>query len=309
MTLELEAPDGVGEIVSGTDLVAEITGVLDLSDGDIVVITSKVISKSEGRLLPFDSPIDRDAAIDAETVREVARRGPVRIVENRLGLVMAAAGVDASNIAAGTLALLPLDPDATARSLREEFTARLDVNVAVLIADTAGRAWRIGQTDIAIGLAGLDPYENFEGRVDSYGNELAVTAPAIADEIAGAAELASSKLGARPFIRVRGLKDRVLPRGEHGPGARALQRSPAEDLFNLGSRDAVIAAMAVTQPWSPTASPKEVESALVRCGLRTEQQDDRIRVTGDDQELWRAGVIARVHGWVPGATSGEFVKP
>lgn len=307
MSLELEAPDGVGEIRPGCDLAAEICAVLDLRDGDIVVITSKVVSKAEDRLLPYRTPEDRDAAIDAETVRDVARRGPVRIVENRLGLVMAAAGVDASNIAAGMLALLPLDPDATARTLRDQFAERLDVNVAVLIADTAGRAWRIGQTDIAIGLAGLDAYENFEGRVDTYGNELAVTAPAVADEIAGAAELASSKLGARPFIRVRGLADRVLPRGVHGQGARALQRNADEDMFKLGSRDAVVAALADERPWSPPASADDLARALRRCGMSVKAEGLRVVVTSDLDD--RAAVIARVHGWLPGQSSGEFVAP
>lgn len=308
MTIELEAPDGVGEIIEGTDLIKEIVAVLDLRDGDIVVITSKVVSKAEGRLLPYRTPEDRDAAIDAETVREVARRGPVRIVENRLGLVMAAAGVDASNLEVGTLALLPEDPDRSARALREGIATRLGVNVAVLIADTAGRAWRLGQTDIAIGLAGMDAYENFEGRVDSYGNELAVTAPAVADEIAGAAELASSKLGARPFVRVRGLADRVLAPGVHGAGARSLQRNAAEDLFALGTRDAVIAAMASAEPWRPTASATDLSRALSTCAFDVEVVAGGIRVHADDaRTLWRAEVIALVHGWRAGTASGEFL--
>lgn len=309
MTLEVEAPDGVGEIVAGTDLAAEINAVLTLQDGDIVVVTSKVVSKSEGRLLPYRTPADRDLAIDRETVREVARRGPVRIVENRLGLVMAAAGVDASNLASGMLALLPEDPDASARALRERLADLLGVNVAIVIADTAGRAWRIGQTDIAIGLAGLHAYENFEGRVDSYGNELAVTAPAVADEIAGAAELASSKLGARPFMRVRGLQDRVLPSGQHGEGASALLRPASEDLFALGSRDAVIEAMATPRAWKPAASSHDLVGALDRCGFRTQTLDAaHVRVEATlPRDLWRAEVIAQIHGWQPGDASGEFV--
>jgi coenzyme F420-0:L-glutamate ligase/coenzyme F420-1:gamma-L-glutamate ligase len=309
VTIELEAPDGVGEIVAGTDLAAELSAALDLRDGDIVVITSKVVSKSEGRVLPYRTPSDRDDAIDSETVREVARRGPVRIVENRLGLVMAAAGVDASNLKSGTLALLPVDPDTTARTLRERLAERLGVNVAILIADTAGRAWRVGQTDIAIGLAGLHPYENFEGRVDAYGNELAVTAPAVADEIAGAAELASSKLGARPFIRVRGLDDRVLPVGHHGDGARALQRSAAEDLFALGSRDAVVEALATSEGWLPVAAADDLVRAFARCGFAsTALEPSRIAVEVTlPRDMWRAEVIAQVHGWRPGAASGEFV--
>ena len=309
MTLELEAPDGVGEIDTGTDLALEISAVLPLRDGDIVVVTSKVVSKSEGRIRPFRRPEDRDAAIEAETVREVARRGPVRIVENRLGLVMAAAGVDVSNLASGTLALLPEDPDASARTLRERLQERQGVNVGIVIADTAGRAWRLGQTDIAIGLAGLHAYESFEGRVDSYGNELAVTTPAVADEIASAAELASSKLGARPFIRLRGLQDRVLPPGVHGDGARALQRTAAEDLFALGSRDAVIDALARPQPWKPRAAAEDLVSALAICGIATTALgSDRIQIeTAVARDLWRAEIIAQVHGWRPGEASGQFV--
>lgn len=309
MTLELEAPDGVGEIMAGTDLAAEIAKVLSLRDGDVVVITSKVVSKAEGRVLPYRTASDRDAAIDAETVREVARRGPVRIVENRLGLVMAAAGVDASNLASGTLALLPEDPDASARAVRERLAELSGANVAIVVADTAGRAWRIGQTDIAIGLAGLHAFENFEGRIDAYGNELAVTAPAIADEIAGAAELASSKLGARPFIRVRGLAARVLPPGVHGAGARALQRNAAEDLFALGSRDAVVEALAAPAPWTPIADAADLARAFTRCGFSTTTvEPTRIRIDAtSSRDLWRAEVVAQVHGWRPAETSGEFV--
>ena len=309
MTLQLDAPDGVGEIAAGTDLATEISAVLTLRDGDIVVVTSKVVSKAEGRVLPYHSALDRDAAIDGETVREVARRGPVRIVENRLGLVMAAAGVDISNLASGTLALLPEDPDASARRIRERLAETLDVNVAIVIADTAGRAWRLGQTDIAIGLAGLDAYEDFEGRVDAYGNELAVTAPAVADEIASAAELASSKLGARPFIRVRGLEDRVLERGAHGGGARPLQRSAAEDLFALGSRDAVVDALSRPEPWAPVGGVEDLARALSKGGFKsTSLEASRIRIEAEaPRDLWRAEVIAQVHGWRPGEVSGEFV--
>lgn len=308
MTLEITAPDGVGEVGLGADLAAEIAAALALRDGDIVVVTSKVVSKAEGRLRPYRSPADRDAAIDDETVREVARRGPVRIVENRLGLVMAAAGVDVSNLASGTLALLPEDPDASARRMREDLAERLGINVAIVVADTAGRAWRIGQTDIAIGLAGLNGHDSFEGRIDAYGNELAVTAPAVADEIAGAAELASGKLGARPFVRVRGLAERVLPRGDHGSGARSLQRSAAEDLFAWGSREAVVAALADQAAWSPSSSGEELLRALGSCGLSATRNEHGIMLTGgDERDVWRAEVIAQVHGWRSGAASGEFV--
>ncbi|MGN6162227.1 MAG: coenzyme F420-0:L-glutamate ligase [Marmoricola sp.] len=309
MTIELDAPDGVGEITTASDLAEEIAQVLTLRDGDIVVVTSKVVSKVEGRVRPYRTESDREAAIDGETTREVARRGPVRIVENRLGLVMAAAGVDASNLESGTLALLPEDPDASARRLRERLASQLAVNVGIVIADTAGRPWRLGQTDIAIGLAGLDAYEDFDGAIDAYGNELAVTAPAVADEIAGAAELASGKLGARPFVRIRGLGHRVLPAGVHGSGARALQRSAAEDLFAFGSRDAVIHALSTSTAWCPAAGTHDLVRALEQCGLTVTVVDAaRLHVeAADDHGRWRAEIVAKVHGWRSGEGSGELV--
>src|SRR5690242_18208037 len=212
--LEAWSVDGIGEVDATTDLAALVAG-LDLLDGDVVLVTSKVVSKAEGRVQAGE----REQAILDETVRVVARRGPTSIVENHLGLVMAAAGIDASNVEPGMLVLLPLDPDASARGIREGVHARTGANVAVVVSDTAGRAWRHGQTDLAIGAAGIEPLEVFEGRTDGYGNELAVTAPAVVDEIAGFAELVTGKLGGRPVTFVRGLADRVLPPGEHGPGA------------------------------------------------------------------------------------------
>ena len=173
----------------------------------------------------------------------VARRGPLTIVVNRLGLTMAAAGVDASNVAPGHVVLLPEDPDASARALREGIAARAGVNVGVLVTDTAGRTWREGQTDLAVGAAGLRVLDDHAGRLDGYGNELEVTAPAVADELAGAAELAAGKLGRRPFTVIRGRGDLVLPAGDHGPGAVGLLRPDGADLFGLGAREAVLAAL------------------------------------------------------------------
>jgi coenzyme F420-0:L-glutamate ligase/coenzyme F420-1:gamma-L-glutamate ligase len=193
--LEIHPVTGLPDVRPGDDLAALLAAAFAYQDGDVVVVTSKVVSKAEGRLLLGD----REEAIRAETVRLVARRGSTSIVENHLGLVMAAAGIDASNVAAGTLVLLPLDPDASARAVRAEVLRSTGHNVAVLISDTAGRAWRHGQTDIAIGVAGIEPMVSFEGSTDSYGNELAVTAPAVADEITGIAEVVSGKLGGRPL--------------------------------------------------------------------------------------------------------------
>lgn len=262
----VHAPDGIGEIVTGSDLARLVSAhVPDLTDGDIVVLTSKVVSKAEGRVVHGD----RDEAIRQETVRLVARRGPTSIVENHLGLVMAAAGIDASNVEVGTLALLPLDPDASARRIRADLHAQVGRNVAVLISDTAGRAWRHGQTDLAIGAAGIEPLDSFEGRTDSYGNPLAVTAPAVADEIAGFAEVVTGKLGGRPLSVVRGLAERVLPTGQHGPGARSLVRETGTDMFGLGSREAVVAALSGDDrsAFGAPATAQDLTRALEACGF------------------------------------------
>jgi coenzyme F420-0:L-glutamate ligase/coenzyme F420-1:gamma-L-glutamate ligase len=187
---------------------------------------------------------DRETAVEEETVRVVAQRGPVRIVRNRLGLIMAAAGVDASNVPAGSVVLLPVDPDASARTLRREVLRRTGTNVGVVVTDTSGRAWREGQTDLAVGAAGLLVAEDFAGRTDPHGNPLAVTLPAVADEIAGAAELAQGKLAGRPVAVVRGRADLVLPPEQDGPGAASLVRPEGGDLFGWGAREAVVRALA-----------------------------------------------------------------
>ncbi len=238
------APDGVPAVRSGDDLAALLLAVLDgedaLADGDVVVVTSKVVSKSEGRVV--DGP--REQHVAGETARVVARRGPTTIARTRHGLVLAAAGVDGSNVESGHSVLLPLDPDASARRLRADLHARTGRTVGVVVTDTAGRAWREGQTDLAIGAAGLVVLDDHAGRVDQHGNELAVTAPAVADEVAGLAELAQGKLGGRPFAVVRGRPDLVLPAGDDGPGAVALVRHEGTDMFGLGSREAVVVAVA-----------------------------------------------------------------
>ncbi len=295
--LSAVAPDGIGEIAEGCDLADIVLSAAQLLDGDVVVVTSKVISKAEGRIMPGT---DRDAAITAETVRTVARRGPVRIVENRLGLVMAAAGVDASNLARGTIALLPLDPDESARRLRDQIARRSGVNVAVVISDTSGRAWRLGQTDIAIGVAGIEPLESFAGAVDDYGNDLAVTEPAVADEVAGMAELASGKLGGRPVTVVRGLAERVLPAGEHGRGARAMVRPREADMFSLGAREAVLAALAGDgSAFGTPAAPVEVVDALSRIGVGAVVAGDTLHVSpADPAQSLRIELVALAHGWV-----------
>jgi coenzyme F420-0:L-glutamate ligase/coenzyme F420-1:gamma-L-glutamate ligase len=266
--LEAWSPDGVPEVAAGDDLAGLVLAALgdgaDLADGDVVSVTSKVVSKAEGRTRTGD----RDGAIDEESVRLVARRGATRIVRHRLGLTMAAAGVDASNVAVGSVVLLPLDPDASARALRREIHRRAGVNVGVVVTDTAGRAWREGQTDIAVGAAGLVVSEDFAGRTDPHGNPLAVTLPAVADELAGAAELVQGKLSGRPFAVVRGRADLVLPPGEDGTGAAALVRPEGGDLFGWGAREAVVRALAGAAadrpPFGAPVDRSELDDALAR---------------------------------------------
>ncbi|MFJ8009978.1 coenzyme F420-0:L-glutamate ligase [Streptomyces fagopyri] len=227
--------EGLPEVTAGDDLAALLlaTGV-DLADGDVLLVTSKVISKAEGRMV---RAADREAAIDAETVRVVARRGATRIVENRQGLVMAAAGVDASNTPPGTVLLLPENPDASARALRERLRRATGLRLAVLITDTFGRPWRNGLTDVAIGAAGLRVLEDHRGRVDGHGNTLELTVTATADELAAAADLAKGKTGGAPVAVIRGLDRLVID--DDGQGARPLVRPADEDMFRLGTSEAV----------------------------------------------------------------------
>ncbi|MEU4093719.1 coenzyme F420-0:L-glutamate ligase [Streptomyces sp. NPDC026673] len=228
---------GLPEIEPGADLAKLIAaGAPGLADGDVLVVTSKILSKAEGRVVRAD---DREAAIDAETVRLVARRGPTRIVETRHGFVMAAAGVDASNTAAGTVLLLPQDPDASARALRAGLRDILGVNVGIVVTDTFGRPWREGLTDVAIGAAGLHVLDDLRGATDSHGNELAVTVTALADELAAAGDLVKGKSSGSPVAVVRGMDRLVLPAEEDGDGARALVRRAADDMFRLGTSEAV----------------------------------------------------------------------
>lgn len=237
--LTFHAVDGIGEVEAGADLAALLVAHIDLRDGDVVVVTSKVVSKALG--LSTERP--KDDVLAEQTDRVVARRDATTIVRTHHGLTLAAAGIDASNTRPGTVLPLPPDPDGEARRLRAALGRTTGRRVAVVVTDTAGRAWRVGQTDLAIGCAGLVPVESFAGREDAHGNPLVVTAPAVADELAGGAELASGKLGGRPFVIVRGVPSHLLT-AEDGPGAAALVRDEAGDLFGLGARDAVVSAVA-----------------------------------------------------------------
>lgn len=238
--VELLPVPGLPQFRPGDDLVAAIAAAAPwLRDNDIVVVTSKVVSKCEGRVVaaPAD-PDERDTLrrklVDAEAVRVLARKGRTLITENALGLIQAAAGVDGSNVGATELALLPVDPDGSAAALRDGLRDRLGVTVGVVITDTMGRAWRNGQIDAAIGAAGLTVLHGYAGARDRHGNELIVTEIAVADEIAAAADLVKGKLTDIPVAVVRGLS---LP--DDGSSARTLLRPGEDDLFWLGTEEAI----------------------------------------------------------------------
>ena len=244
--LEIWALEGIPEVVSGADLVRLIADAAGstLRDGDILVVTSKIVSKAEGRMI---AAADREDAITAETVRVVASRTSdgghtTRIVENRLGIVSAAAGVDASNTPHGTVLLLPEDPDASARALAVGLRALLGLKFGVIVSDTLGRAWREGQTDSAIGAGGVHVFEDLRGHTDAEGRPLIVTMPCVADELAAATDLVKGKASRLPVAVVRGRADLVGP--VDLPGARSIVRDPERDMFRLGADEAYAAGFA-----------------------------------------------------------------
>jgi coenzyme F420-0:L-glutamate ligase/coenzyme F420-1:gamma-L-glutamate ligase len=269
--IELLPVSGLPEFRPGDDLAAAIAGAASwLRDDDIVVVTSKVLSKCEGRIVPApEDPEERDALrrklIDAEATRVLARKGRTLITENALGLVQAAAGVDGSNVGATELALLPVDPDASAAALRTGLRERLGVTVGVIVSDTMGRAWRNGQTDAAIGAAGLTVLHGYAGSVDAHGNELVVTEVAVADEIAAAADLVKGKLTGIPVAVVRGLTLQ-----DNKSNARTLLRPGTEDLFWLGTEEALalgrgqaqLLRRSVRQFSTEPVSPEIIEAAV-----------------------------------------------
>ncbi|HET6773015.1 MAG TPA: coenzyme F420-0:L-glutamate ligase [Acidimicrobiales bacterium] len=229
--LEIVPVEGVGEVRPGDDLSRLLAQAApDLVDGDVLVVTQKVVSKAEAQLVPIDpnDPESKARIVEGESVRVLRRRGDLVISETRHGFVCANAGVDLSNVEHGWAALLPEDPDRSARRLRDGLRGRLNVNLAVIISDTFGRVWRRGLTDVAIGCAGIRAVVDLRGTADAMGRELAVTEVCVVDELASAAELVMGKSRGICAAVVRGVDPAWLGRGE----VRAeVVRLPAEDLF------------------------------------------------------------------------------
>jgi len=284
---------GLPKIAAGDDVAALVVGALrdageSLADGDVVVVSSKVVSKAAGLVRSGHS---REEVIEEQTVRVVAERvtprGTTQIIETPCGVVLAAAGVDASNTEPGTVLTLPTEPDVDAENLRRRFAELTGVTVGVVISDTAGRPWRDGQVDFALGAAGLLPLEDFRGISDPFGNRLEVTQRAIVDEVAALADLVKGKVDGVPVAVVRGLDAFVSD--TPGPGARALQRYGEADWFQFGHVEAVRAAIAVPAG-SEGAEPPSVtgEPALTHLGrlLRVAWRSEDLRPPATSPAQW-----------------------
>ncbi|WP_337063151.1 coenzyme F420-0:L-glutamate ligase [Kineococcus sp. G2] len=297
-SLQVVGITGVGEVGAGDDLAGMLVDALhaqraSLLDGDVLAVSSKVVSKARGLTAPLE---DREAVIAAQSVRTVAARrtptGLASVVQSAAGPVMAAAGVDASNVADGTVLLLPADADAEARALRAGLRERTGADVAVVVTDTAGRAWREGQTDFALGVAGLAVLDDLRGELDASGRPMSVTARAIADEVAATADLVKGKTDGVPAALVRGLADRVSP--DDGPGARSLLRPAATDWFRLGHVEAVRAAIGAGAVDAPPVVPGPLAERLARaaevaqaggtgrCLVKDDGRGPLLRLSADD---------------------------
>lgn len=234
MTIELIPVTGLPEVTRAADLAAMICDAAELRPRDVVVVTQKIVSKAEGAMAAVDpdDPLSHKPLVERESVRILRRRGELIISETRHGFVCANAGIDLSNVEHGQAALLPEDPDRSARRIRDGILGRTGIAVAVIVSDTFGRPWRRGVTDVAIGSAGIRPVVDLRGTEDAYGRELQVTEVAVVDEIAGAADLVMGKASGVPVAIVRGVGAEAF---EPDPGRAGVLtdvvRSPAEDLF------------------------------------------------------------------------------
>jgi len=268
--LELVAVPGIGAVQAGDDLAALVCAALDaaslaLHDDDVVVVASKVVAKAQGRTVPAQ---DRERALDAESVSEVAARTlpdgrRTRVVRTRTGPVLAAAGIDSSDVPDGTVLLLPADPDASARALRARLHELRGVRPAVVVTDTSGRPWRDGVSDFALGAAGLVVLDDARGRLDAAGRPLEVTVRGVADEVAAAADLVKGKVAGTPVALLRGLGASVTT--EDGPGAAVLVRGPRGDWFRHGHVEAVWRALGRDDVEPPAVDPS-TEDLLHRAG-------------------------------------------
>jgi len=237
--LEVFAVEGIGEVVRGADLAALVAEAaqssgMPLADGDALVVTQKVVSKAEGAMAQVDpdDPLGHKPLVEQNSVRILRRRGDLIISETKHGFVCANAGIDLSNVGRGEAALLPDDPDRSARRIRDAFLGRFGVAIGVIVSDTFGRPWRRGVTDVAIGCAGIRPIIDLRGTRDAYGRELQVTEVALVDEVAAAAELVMGKSTGIPAAVVRGLDPAWFSEpGERSGVVADVVRSPDEDLF------------------------------------------------------------------------------
>ena len=222
--------EGVPVVRPGDVLADVIAAHAELAQGDVVVVTQKVVSKAEGRLVEVDAddPLSHKSLVEAEAVRVLRRRGDLVMTETRHGFVCANAGVDLSNVEQGWAALLPVDPDRSARRIRDGLRARLGISVGVIVSDTFGRTWRRGLTDVAIGCAGVAAVVDLRGTSDTYGRELQVTEVCVADELAGAAELVMGKSRGVPFAVISGVEAEWL---RDGSVSAEVVRPWQEDLF------------------------------------------------------------------------------
>lgn len=226
--------EGIGEIGRAADLASIIGAAVELRDHDIVVVTQKIVSKAEGAMVEVDAtdPLSHKPIVERESRRILRRRGDLIISETKHGFVCANAGIDLSNVERGWAALLPDDPDRSARRIRDGLRGKVGVEVGVIVSDTFGRPWRRGVTDVAIGAAGIVPVLDLRGTQDSYGRELMVTEVCIVDELAGAADLVMGKATGVPVAVIRGVDPAwFVPTGTPSGVLTDVVRSPADDLF------------------------------------------------------------------------------